>query len=166
VIQQWAIEWGIFIMYFIGYGCSFIAGPASFRTAWGIQFIPAVFLMLGLPFLPRSPRWLAKVGRVQEAIEILARIQAGGNIDDPLVVAEWEEITTILAAERAGQQGWRRFVSNGMWKRTFAGMSVQAWQQLSGANVMTYYVVYIFVCFHPSSVRVSPLTPEYRTWPT
>lgn len=31
-----------------------------------------------------------------------------------------------------------------MWKRTFAGMSVQAWQQLSGANVMTYYVVYIF----------------------
>lgn len=144
VIQQWAIEWGIFIMYFIGYGCSFIAGPASFRTAWGIQFVPAVFLMCGLPFLPRSPRWLAKVGRVQEAIDILARIQAGGNIDDPLVVAEWEEITTILAAERAGQQGWRRFFYNGMWKRTFAGMSVQAWQQLSGANVMTYYVVYIF----------------------
>jgi MFS family permease len=145
VIQQWAIEWGIFIMYFIGYGCSFIPGPASFRTAWGIQFVPAVFLICGLPFLPRSPRWLAKVGRVQEAIDILARIQAGGDIDDPLVVAEWEEITTILAAERAGQQGWRRFIYNGMWKRTFAGMSVQAWQQLSGANVMTYYVVYIFV---------------------
>ena len=145
VIQQWAIEWGIFIMYFIGYGCSFIAGPASFRTAWGIQFVPAVFLMCGLPFLPRSPRWLAKVGRVQEAIEILARIQANGDIDNPLVVAEWEEITTILEAERGGQQGWRRFIQNGMWKRTFAGMSVQAWQQLSGANVMTYYVVYIFV---------------------
>lgn len=31
-----------------------------------------------------------------------------------------------------------------MWKRTLAGTSVQAWQQLSGANVMTYYVVYIF----------------------
>jgi len=29
-------------------------------------------------------------------------------------------------------------------RRTFAGTSVQAWQQLSGANVMTYYVVYIF----------------------
>jgi MFS family permease len=56
VIQQLAIEWGIFIMFFTGYGCSFIAGTASFRTAWGIQFIPAVFLMLGLPFLPRSPR--------------------------------------------------------------------------------------------------------------
>lgn len=31
-----------------------------------------------------------------------------------------------------------------MWKRTLAGFSVQAWQQLSGANIMTYYVVYIF----------------------
>jgi MFS family permease len=163
VIQQWAIEWGIFIMYFIGYGCSFIAGPASFRTAWGIQFVPAVFLMCGLPFLPRSPRWLAKVGRVQEAIEILARIQANGDIDNPLVVAEWEEITTILAAERGGQQGWRRFIQNGMWKRTFAGMSVQAWQQLSGANVMTYYVVYIFVSMTCSTAgRVTDA--RHRKW--
>ena len=31
-----------------------------------------------------------------------------------------------------------------MWRRTFAGFSVQAWQQLSGANVMTYYIVYVF----------------------
>ena len=137
VIQQWAIEWGIFIMYFVGYGmvvsrdlllaffalslsltagvarvslsfrtdlsspgCSFIAGTNSFRTAWAIQFIPCVFLLAGLPFLPRSPRWLAKVGRVDEAVEVLARIQAGGDVNDPLVVAEWEEITTILAAER------------------------------------------------------------------
>jgi len=146
VIQQWAIEWGIFIMYFVGYGCSFIrtTSTASFRTAWGIQFIPAVFLMVGIPFLPRSPRWLAKVGREKEAIQILADIQARGNINDSLVVAEWEEITTILAAEREGPKGWRRFFKNGMWRRTVAGTSVQAWQQLSGANVMTYYVVYIF----------------------
>lgn len=144
VIQQLAIEWGIFIMFFIGYGCSFISGTASFRTAWGIQFVPAVILMLGLPFLPRSPRWLAKVGREEEAIQTLANIQAKGNKDDPLVVAEWEEIYTILTAEREARGGWRLFVYNGMWKRTLAGMSVQAWQQLSGANVMTYYVVYVF----------------------
>lgn len=131
-------------MYFIGYGCSFMDGPKSFRTAWAIQLVPAVFLMCGIPFLPRSPRWLAKVGREKEAIAILADIQAGGDITDALVVAEWEEITTILAAEREGQRGWRRWFKNGMWRRTFAGTSVQAWQQLSGANVMTYYVVYIF----------------------
>ncbi|KAI9736864.1 MAG: hypothetical protein M1818_005915 [Claussenomyces sp. TS43310] len=144
VIQQWAIEWGIFIMYFIGYGCSFITGPASFRTAWALQLVPCIFLMAGIPFLPRSPRWLAKVGRNEEAVRILASIQAKGNEQDPLVIAEWNEIITILAAERAGEKGWRKFFYRGMWKRTLAGTSVQAWQQLSGANVMTYYVIYIF----------------------
>lgn len=145
VIQQLAIEWGIFIMFFIGYGCSFVEGPSSFRLAWGLQYVPVAVLIAGLPFLPRSPRWLAKVDRSEEAINTLARIQAGGNIDDPLVVAEWEEITTVLAAERSAAPGWRKFVVNGMWRRTVTGFTVQAWQQLSGANVMTYYVVYVFM---------------------
>jgi hypothetical protein len=131
-------------MFFIGYGCSFIAGPASFRTAWGIQYVPCVMLMFGLPFLPESPRWLAKMDRTEEAIQTLARIQAGGDINDPLVVAEWEEITTVFAAERSAPPGWRKFVYNGMWRRTVAGFTVQAWQQMSGANIMTYYVVYVF----------------------
>ena len=69
-------------MYFVGYGCSFIAGPASFRTAWGIQFVPCLFLIIGLPFLPRSPRWLASKDRTDEAINILARIHAKGNVND------------------------------------------------------------------------------------
>ena len=138
VIQQLAIEWGIFIMFFAGFGCSFIAGPASFRTAWGIQFVPAVCLMLGIPFLPRSPRWLAKVGRTKQAVEVLAHIQAHGDINDPLVIAEWEEITTVLQAEHEALKGWRKFIKNGMWRRTFAGTSVQAWQQLSGANVCSH----------------------------
>ncbi|PSN73035.1 general substrate transporter [Corynespora cassiicola Philippines] len=145
IIQQLAIEWGILFMYFIGYGCSFIPGEsASFRTAWGIQFVPCAFFMIGLPFLPESPRWLAKVDRTEEAIHVLANIQAGGNIDDSYVIAEYEEIITVLTAERLAPSSWRKFVYNGMWRRTLAGFSVQAWQQLSGANVMTYYVVYIF----------------------
>lgn len=128
IIQQLAIEFGILVMYFIGYGCGNIPGPGSFRTAWGTQFIPAFFLLIGLPFLPRSPRWLAKVGREKEAIQTLANIQAGGNMDDPLVIAEWEEIVITMQAEREAGRGWRKFFKNGMWKRTMAGMSVQAWR--------------------------------------
>lgn len=33
VVQQLAIEWGILIMYLIGYGCSFMKGQLSLRTA-------------------------------------------------------------------------------------------------------------------------------------
>jgi MFS family permease len=59
IIQQLAIEWGILIMYFLSYGCSFIPGPASFRTAWAMQFVPCLLLTIGLPFLPESPRWVS-----------------------------------------------------------------------------------------------------------
>ncbi|TKA30042.1 hypothetical protein B0A50_02761 [Salinomyces thailandicus] len=140
IVQQLAIEWGILIMYFSGYGCSFIKGPASFRTAWGVQFVPALFLIAGFPFLPESTRWLAKKDRADEAIQILARIQAGGDTNNPFVVAGWEEITMTLQAERSALPGWKKFVYNGMWKRTLAGFTVQMWQQNAGAN----YVVYIF----------------------
>jgi hypothetical protein len=81
--------------------------------------------MAGLPFLPRLPRWLAKVGRTEEAIKTFAEIQANGDEHDPFVVAEWEEIWTVLQAERESPKGWRKFIYRGMWKRTLAGMSVQ-----------------------------------------
>ncbi len=74
--------------------------------------------MLGLPFLPESPRWLAKVDRTEEAIFILANIQADGDLESSYVIAEYEEIVTVLTAERTAPKGWRRFISNGMWRRT------------------------------------------------
>lgn len=144
IFQEFAIEIGVLVMYFIGYGSSHIPGTASFRLAWALQLVPVTVLIVGLPFLPRSPRWLAKVGRLEEAIDILAKTQAGGNREDPLVVAEWQEITLTLAAEREALRGWRKFFKNGMWRRTTAGITCQIWQQLSGANVLIYYVVYVF----------------------
>jgi hypothetical protein len=54
--QQWAITWGILIMFYISYGCSYISGAAAFRVPWGLQMIPAIILFFGLFFLPESPR--------------------------------------------------------------------------------------------------------------
>lgn len=120
-------------MYFLSYGCSYIGNQdvgttdtGGFRAAWAMQYIPCLFLLAGLPFLPESPRWLIKAGRDKEAFEIIARVQAGGNLNDPTVIAEFEEIKAVLEIERNALPGWRKFVYNGMWKRTFAGVSVQA----------------------------------------
>ena len=133
LIQQIAIDVGFTIYFFVGYGCSFIPGPASFRTTWGVQFVPCALLMLGLPFLPESPRWLASKDRVEEAMSVLAKIQANGNTQDATVIAEWNEIISTLDIERDVGPGWRKFVFNGMWKRTLVGFMVQALQQLAGA---------------------------------
>ena len=145
IIQQLAIDVGFTIYFFIGYACSFIPGPASFRATWVIQLVPCVVLMVGLLFLPESPRWLASKDRVEEAISVLAKIQADGNTEDPMVIAEWEEIITTLQAEREVGQGWRKFVKNGMWRRTSVGFMVQAWQQLAGAASLSPVTFRVFL---------------------
>lgn len=59
---------------------------------------------------------------------MVANIPAGGNTEDPLVIAEWEEIVTTLRAGKEAGSRWKKFFLEGKWKRTLAGMSVQAWQ--------------------------------------
>jgi len=54
--QQWAITWGILIMFYISYGCTFIEGTAAFRVPWALQMIPAIILFFGMMLLPESPR--------------------------------------------------------------------------------------------------------------
>ncbi|KAF2725138.1 sugar transporter, partial [Polychaeton citri CBS 116435] len=145
-IQQWAIEWGILIMYLICYGCATtIEGPTAFRIAWGVQGIPAIILFVALFFFPESPRWLASRERWEECHEVLALLHGNGNPNDPIVQAEFEEVREAqrLAAESQGV-GFFELFGPRIWKRTLAGTSVQMWQQLLGGNVAMYYVVYIF----------------------
>ncbi|KAI5795650.1 general substrate transporter [Geopyxis carbonaria] len=144
-IQQWAIEWGILIMFFISYGCSFIDGPHAFRLAWGIQAIPALILFGALFFFPESPRWLASKDRWDEALQVLAHLHSGGNIHDPVVQAEFEEIRESQAiANEAKAVSWMGLFGPDMWRRTVVGLFAQIWQQLLGGNVMMYYIVYVF----------------------
>ncbi|KAL5461178.1 hypothetical protein PMIN06_002366 [Paraphaeosphaeria minitans] len=145
-IQQWSIEWGILIMYLICYGCiQGISGPAAFRVAWGIQAIPAIILFFALFLFPESPRWLAGRERWEEVLQILAELHGNGDRDDPIVLAEYEEVREAqrIAAESKGV-GFFELFGPRIWKRTLAGTSVQMWQQLLGGNVAMYYVVYIF----------------------
>lgn len=145
VIQQLAIEWGILIMYYLGYGLSYIEGTASFRILWGIQMIPAIILMVMMPMLPESPRWLASKDRWDECTEILANVHAKGDREDAAVLAEVLEIREIVELESGyGKGSYLALLNKRNWKRTIVGVMAQVNQQLSGANVMMYYVVYVF----------------------
>ncbi|KAJ5414737.1 High-affinity glucose transporter [Penicillium cosmopolitanum] len=145
-IQQWAIEWGILIMYLIAYGCSIgVAGPAAFRICWGIQAVPGLILFIALFFFPESPRWLAGKERWEEALETLALIHGNGDRNDPVVQVEFEEVQEAARiAHQAKDISFLALFGPRIWKRTMCGMSVQMWQQLLGGNVAMYYVVYIF----------------------
>ncbi|CAN6636274.1 high-affinity glucose transporter Hxt2p [Trichomonascus vanleenenianus] len=143
-IQQVSIEVGILVLYFIGYGCSFINSTASFRIPWGIQMIPAIVLFFLMPMFPESPRWLAGQGRWEECHEILANVHAKGDRDDSIVLAELLEIREIVDLEKSTSHGYLELFSKKNWQRSVVGIMTQVWQQLAGGNIMMYYVVYVF----------------------
>ena len=149
-LQQWAITWGILIQYFIQYGASNVGGgpndpnqsTAAFRIPWGIQIVPAVILFFGMFFLPKSPRWLASKDQWEEAIQVMAHLHGGGDINHPKVLAEYQEIEEALRFEREEAiSSYKQLVEPRMLKRVLLGMSIQMWSQLCGMNVMMYYVV-------------------------
>ena len=143
--QQWAITWGILIMFFICYGSSFINGSAAFRLPWGLQAIPAVLLYLGLMFLPESPRWLAKKDRWDEAKDVLTLVHGKGNPDSPWVHRELGEIRSVVEFERANADvTYFELLKPNMLNRTSIGVFTQIWSQLTGMNVMMYYITYVF----------------------
>ena len=76
-----------------GYGTNYISttNTASWRVCFALQGVPA-FLLCALSFyLPYSPRWLCRQGRMEEAIKSLAWIR-NRPVDDELVMIEILEI--------------------------------------------------------------------------
>ncbi|KAF2168213.1 hypothetical protein M409DRAFT_65699 [Zasmidium cellare ATCC 36951] len=143
--QQWAITWGIMIMFYISYGCSFIKGTAAFRLPWGLQMIPAIILFFGMMFLPESPRWLASKDRWEECEEVLILTHGHGDPNSPWVAREFQEIKEWIEIERQGKQtSFLELFSPRYINRTHIGLFTQIWSQLTGMNVMMYYITYVF----------------------
>jgi len=144
-LQQWSITWGILIQYFIQFGCSYMNTNASFRIPWGLQMIPAVILSIGMMWFPESPRWLVDHGHEDEALEILADLHGKGDANNELVLLEFEEIKQQVYFERTeGAKSYLDLLKPGVPRRVGLGMALQMWSQLSGMNVMMYYIVYVF----------------------
>ncbi|KAG6884963.1 hypothetical protein C0995_009714 [Termitomyces sp. Mi166 len=144
-LQQWSITWGILIQYFIQFGCSYIDGVASFRIPWGLQMIPAIILSLGMTIFPESPRWLFDKGREEEALQVLADLHGRGDKTDELVVLEYEEIKQQVYFERTeGAKSYLDLLKPGNPRRVMLGCCLQMWSQLTGMNVMMYYIIYVF----------------------
>ncbi|KAK1082998.1 high affinity glucose transporter [Friedmanniomyces endolithicus] len=143
--QQWAITWGILIMFYISYGCSSLKGSAAFRIPWALQMIPAIILFFGMMVLPESPRWLASKDRWEECERVLVLVHGHGDPNSPWVAREFREIKEWLEIERQSKQiSYLTLFTPRYINRTHIGLFTQIWSQLTGMNVMMYYITYVF----------------------
>ncbi|HTV84846.1 MAG TPA: sugar porter family MFS transporter [Dyella sp.] len=110
----------------------------NWRWMLGVIAIPGALFLIGVLFLPDSPRWLMMRQRDQEALDVLRRLRG-----DPDVVRR--EASDIREQLRTPQRGWHLFLENGNFRRSVGlGVLLQLMQQFTGMNVVMYYAPRIF----------------------
>ena len=142
---QLFITFGIFLAYCINYGTEKIHSRASWKIVMGIGFIFPAFMAVGMLFLPESPRWEFRHGKIDSARKTIA-LAYGVPEDHWEVSRELSEIREKYEAENAGgaHPWYEVFTGPRMAYRTILGMPLQAMQQLTGANYFFYYGTSIF----------------------
>ncbi|EJD04843.1 general substrate transporter [Fomitiporia mediterranea MF3/22] len=146
---------GVVIAYWLEFGLSFV-GDGRTQIRWRLpiafQILPMLFFMVVIWIMPESPRWLAKVGRTDEALTILGNLRANGNKSDPVVESEFGDILEVvqLEKENAGRSSyWSMFWGLG-WgdlhvaRRIQLSVWLQIVQEWVGIAAVTVYAPTMF----------------------
>ncbi|KAI9318115.1 general substrate transporter [Dichotomocladium elegans] len=143
-LYQLGVTTGVCVASWIAYGTTLISGSLSWRIPVGIQIVPGALLLLGLSFIPESPRWLIARGRYEEALEILAAIRSHGDRENLEVMMEYHIIVQDVSFDRAYSSKksfaiFRRGIDNYL-KRTVLGAGIHIFTQLTGVNAILFYL--------------------------
>ncbi|EGX93572.1 MFS monosaccharide transporter, putative [Cordyceps militaris CM01] len=147
---QFCITIGLMLASIVVNYTSHLDNTSSYRIPIGIQFPWAVILGGGLLFLPESPRYYIKKGKVQKAVSSIARLR-GQPENSEFVQSEVAEIVANEEYERAlipsttWYGSWANCFKGSLWvaksnlRRTILGTSLQMMQQWTGVNFIFYF---------------------------
>jgi MFS transporter, SP family, arabinose:H+ symporter len=143
---QFNVVFGILLAYFSNYLISLMRfGAAEWRWDFGVAALPAALFFALLFTIPRSPRWLVKVGRVERARAVLE------EIGDERVEQELAEIVESIQTEQ--KQTGERLFSRKHRLPIFLAVTIGMFNQLAGINAILYYLPDIFM--HAGFSKVS-----------
>ncbi|EEB08657.1 hexose transporter Ght8 [Schizosaccharomyces japonicus yFS275] len=141
---QLFITMGIFIAACINMGTHKLQRTAQWRVSIGINLLWGLIMLFGIMYLPESPRYLIAIGKDDEALQVMSK-NNDLPVGDEVIQAEYHIIKSDCEAELAGGPcTWSEVFSKKIRYRTFLGIAVMGFQQLTGANYYFYYGTQVF----------------------
>lgn len=145
-INQMTIVVGLSAAFFSNLGFQMIAenlpvfADEPWRWMLGIETIPALVWLIGLFFVPESPRWLAVNGQPDEAEKVLHQLGLAEEAKALMAEVKSEASTSSpsLVAKTAA------LFSRSMWFTIAIGLIIAVVQQITGINVVLFYANTIF----------------------
>lgn len=147
---QLLITIGIVASYLCGYW--FSEGENGWRLMFLIGIVPALILLIGMFFLPESPRWLMAKNYKVEARAVLERVEEAGQVE-----VAYQAILKSIEEEKNQAGDWRELFTKRLRRPLLIGIGIFFIQQFSGINAVIYYSPVIFEMAGFESATVSIL---------
>jgi sugar porter (SP) family MFS transporter len=136
---QLAITIGLFLAAIVNNATKDRNDSGSYRIPIAVQFLWSLILVVGLIFLPETPRYLIKRDKHDKAVRSLGKLRRL-PYDHPEIQAEVAEIQANHRYEMSlGKSSYRDCFKGTVLKRLITGCCLQALQQLTGVNFIFYY---------------------------
>lgn len=113
---------------------------SCWRPMFYIGVVPALILLIGMAFMPESPRWLISRGRDEEGKSVLARIEGNEAMED-----SYKTIKNELIKSEKDKSGIKELMKPWLRNAVIIGVGIMFFQQFVGINTVIYYSPKIFL---------------------
>lgn len=112
VVQSALIIIGVAFASWLCFATLYADSSLQWRFPIACQILFSLGVLLCSPFLPETPRWLAKHGQIDKARHVISQLLDKPE-DDSQVKGQLNEILDAIAAENeAGEASWTEVFSN------------------------------------------------------